>query len=245
MMNSQNLGGASRPRRRRAFEFSSLIFIGAVLLISIRESDAEMLTNIFDDQQPRLSQPDSIYARQLLDAVRGANGVLCSAVDRSFDTGYWGHSLGSIIETDFADQRSTEIAQWIGRRKFDETVYPLARVSLSSSDACERRIAARLLGNVRNRDRLHEQLRDELRSRDPRTQTAALFALGFADSHQAIPAIRERLSDSDRNVRVAAIWALANIGDRSITETLISLLERDADAVVRGAAAWALGRLND
>jgi hypothetical protein len=245
-MSAENMGGESRPRRRRVVQLGSLIFIGAVLLVMIRESDAEMFTHIFDQpQQQRFTQPDSLYARQLLDAVRGANGVLCSAVDRSFDTGYWGHSLGSIIETDFSDQRSTEIAQWIGHRKFDETVYPIARVSLTSADACERRIAARLLGNLRNRDRLHEQLGDQLRSSDPRVQTAALFALGFADSHQAIPAIRERLNAADRNVRVAAIWALANIGDPTIGETLISLLERDRDPVVRGAAAWALGRIND
>jgi hypothetical protein len=244
-MNAENMGGASRPRRRRALEISSLVFIGAVLLFSIRESDAELMTNMFDDQQPRSSQPDSIYARHLLDAVRGANGVLCGAIDRSFDTGYWGNSLGSIMETDFSDQRSTDIGQWIGHRKFDPTIYPIARAALNSTDACERRIAARLLGNLRNRDRLHEQLRDALSSNDARLQTAALFALGFADSHQAIPAIRERLSDNNRDVRVAAIWALANIGDRSISETLVSLLERDGDAVVRGAAAWALGRLND
>jgi hypothetical protein len=245
MMNAQNMGGASRPRRRRVLEVSSLIFIGAVLLLSIRESGAEMPTNIFDEQQPRSSQPDSIHARHLLDAVRGANGVLCGAIDRSFDTGYWGNSMGSIMETEFSDRRSTDIGQWIGHRKFDETVYPMARAALSSSDACERRIAARILGNLRNRERLHEQLRSELTASDSRTKTAALFALGFADSHQAIPAIRERLSDADRNVRVAAIWALANIGDRSISETLISLLQRDGDPVVRGAAAWALGRLND
>ena len=245
-MNVENLGGASRPSRRHVLKLGTLIFVGTVLLLAIRESSADIFTHIFDaPQQDRFAQPDSFYARQLLESVRGANGVLCSAVDRSFDTGYWGHSLGSIIETDFSDQRSTEIAQWIGHRKFDETVYPVARVSLNSADACERRIAARLLGNLRNRDRLHDQLRDVLRSSDPRSQTAALFALGFAESRAAVPEIRERLSDADRNVRVAAIWALANAGDQSISATLISLLERDRDPVVRGAAAWALGRIND
>lgn len=244
-MNAETMGGASRPRRRRALKLGALIFIGGVLLVAIRESDAEMFTHIFDQMPQQLTQPDSVYARHLLAAVRGANGILCGAIDRSFDTGYWAHSLTSVIETDFADQRSAEVSRWIGNRKFDETVLPIARSELSSEDACVRRIAARLLGNLRERHRLFDQLRGELGAVDPRTRTAALFALGFADSHEAMPTIRERLSDSDRNVRVAAIWALANIGDTSMSSTMISLLERDSDPVVRSAAAWALGRLHD
>jgi hypothetical protein len=244
-MNAEKMGGASRPRRRRGLKLGALIFIGTVLLVAIRESDAEMFTNIFDEAPQQLTQPDSIYARHLLDAVRGANGVLCSAVDRSFDTGYWHHALGGVIETDFADQRSVEVSQWIGNRKFDDTVLPIGRGALSSADACERRIGARILGNLRNRERLFEQLRGELSASDAHTRTATLFALGFSDNHAAIPAIRERLSDSDRNVRVAAIWALANVGDVSMSSTMVSLLERDSDPVVRSAAAWALGRLHN
>ena len=243
-MNHETLGGASRPRRRRALKVGALILTAAVLLIAIRESDALVFTNLWDEPEQQLPQPDTTYARQLLEAVRGANGILCGAVDRSFDTGYWSHSLTSVIETDFSDQQSADVSRWIGKRRFHETVLPMARAALASDDACVRRVGARMAGAILMND-LHDRLRAELTSANARTRSAAVFALGFADKHAAIPTIRERLEDSDRNVRVAAIWALGSIGDASINDTLVRLLERDSDPVVRSAAAWALGRIND
>ncbi len=243
-MNFEKLGGESRPRRRRVLTLGALIFAGAVLLVAIRESDALVFTNLWDEPDELLQEPDSTYARQLLESVRGANGILCGAVDRAFDTGYWSHSLTSIVETDFADQRSADVSRWIGKRRFHESVISIAKTALASDDACIRRVGARLAGNIAGGN-LHERLRAELTSDNPRTRSAALFALGFADKAGAIPTIRERLDDSDRNVRVAAIWALGSIGDGSISNTLVTLLERDSDPVVRSAAAWALGRIND
>jgi HEAT repeat protein len=176
--------------------------------------------------------------------VRGANGVLCGAVDRTFETGFWSHSFSSVIESDFAGQQSTDVARWIGGRRFNDSVLPVAQPALQSTDPCVRRIAARIVGrsNVRN---LHDRLRTELNAANAGVRTAAVFALGFAEQQESIPALRERLDDGDRNVRVAAIWALASIGDTAINETMVNLLERDADPVVRSAAAWALGRIND
>lgn len=243
-MNDEKLGGASRPRRRRALKIGALIFGMAVLLVAIRESDALVFTNLWDEPEQQLQQPDTLYARRLIESVRGANGILCGAVDRAFDTGYWSHSLTSIIESDFADQQSADVARWIGKRRFPESVFPLARAALSNDDACVRRVGARIAGNIAMED-LHDRLRGELTAPDARTRTAALFALGFWDKASSIPVIRQRLDDGDRNVRVAAIWALGSIGDSSINDTLVRLLERDTDPVVRSAAAWALGRIND
>ena len=243
-MNHEKLGGESRPRRRRALKFGVLILTLGVLLVAIRESDALVFGDFWDEPEQQLPQPDTIYARQLLEAVRGANGVLCGAIDRAFDTGYWSHSLTSVIETDFADQRSADVSRWLGKRRFHESVFPLARTALSSDDACVRRMGARIAGNTVVSG-LDDRLRGELSSSNPQTRSAALFALGFADQKEFIPSIRERLQDGDRNVRVAAIWALGVIGDSSINDTMVQLLERDADPVVRSAAAWALGRIND
>jgi hypothetical protein len=243
-MNAEKLGGESRPRRRRVLKLGIVIFVAAVLLVAIRESKAVMSTVLWDKPSTEFQEPDEVYARELLEAVRGANGILCGAIDRSFDTGYWAHSLSNVIETDFADQRSSDIARWIGKRKFADTVLPVARTGMSSPDACVRRIAARIAGNAKVTG-LHQRLSNELASTDPRTRSAAIFALGFGDSAESIPALRENLNATDRNIRVAAIWALGSIGDPTINTTLVSLLERDADPVVRSAAAWALGRIND
>ena len=243
-MNAEKLGGESRPRRRRALKLGILIFVAAVLLVAIRESNARMFTALWDEPSTTFQEPDEVYARELLSSVRGANGVLCGAVDRSFDTGYWAHSLSSVIESDFADQRSADIARWVGKRKFSESVLSVVRPALADPDACVRRIAARVAGGTKVTG-LHNRLSNELASSDTRTRTAAIFALGFGDSVESIPALRENLNASDRNVRVAAIWALGTIGDASINTTLVSVLERDADPVVRSAAAWAIGRIND
>jgi hypothetical protein len=243
-MNHEKLGGESRPRRRRVLKYGALSLAALILLVAIRETDALVFIDRWDEPQQQLSQPDTTYARQLLEAVRGANGILCGAVDRAFDTGYWSHSLTSVIETDFADQQSADVARWIGRRRFHAAVFDQARAALASEDACVRRIGARIAGNTVTTG-LSDRLREELSSPNARTRTAALFALGFADRAEAIPTIRQRLDDSDRNVRVAAIWALGSIGDESISDTMVQLLERDADPVVRSAAAWALGRIND
>jgi hypothetical protein len=243
-MNAEQLGGKSRPRRRRALKLGMLMFVAAVLLVAIRESKAVIFTALWDEPATKFEDPDSVYARELLEAVRGTNGILCGAMDRSFDTGYWSHSLTSVIETDFADQRSADVARWVGKRRFDVSVLPIARTALTSTDACVRRIGARIAGNT-NVEQLHERLSSELGSSDTHTRTAAIFAIGFADKAAAIPVLRDRLNDSDRNVRVAAIWALGSIGDPSISNTLIGLLEKDSDPVVRSAAAWAIGRIND
>src|SRR5215204_2303684 len=99
-MNDKKLGGESRPRRRRVLKFGAVIVTSAVLLVAIRNSDALVSRNLWDEPgEQKLELPDSTYARELLESVRGANGILCGAVDRAFDTGYWSHSLTSIIET--------------------------------------------------------------------------------------------------------------------------------------------------
>jgi hypothetical protein len=244
MMNAEKLGGESRPSRRRALKLGAMIVVAAAMLVAIRESSAVMSTVLWEKPATTFQDPDDVYARELLEAVRGANGILCGAIDRSFDTGYWSHSLTSIIETDFTDQRSADVARWIGKRKFGEAVLPVARAGMSSPDACVRRIAARIAGNVKT-PRLHERLSAELGSSEARVRSAAIFALGFGDNVESIPVLRDHLQATDRNIRVATIWALGSIGDASVTPTLVSLLERDSDAVVRSAAAWALGRIND
>lgn len=242
-MSKEKLGGASRPRRRRVLLLSSLIFVGTVLLLVFRESAALVIGDIWDEPAAQLDQPDSMYARELLQAVTGANGILCTAADRLFDTGFSSYGLSGIINTDFADARSSEIVQWTSGRGFDVSVLPVARNGMRSSDACVRRIAARIAGRSRS-DRLHDVLQSELNAAQPATRAAALFALGFARDTAALPQINARLQDSDQLVRVAAIWAMGRIGADASNSTLINLLENDKDAVIRSAAAWALGRIN-
>ena len=243
-MSMEKLGGASRPRRRRALLPASVIFVGGILLFLIRDSAALVTADFTHEPRATLDQPDLVYARELLQAVAGANGILCTSVDRLFDTGYATYGLAGIVDADFADARSNEIAQWTGIRRFDVSVLPVARNGMHSNDACVRRIAARIAGRARA-ERLHEALQSELNATQPATRAAAVFALGFAEDAAALPQLNARLQDSSQQVRVAAVWAMGRIGNEASNNTLVRLLENDKDAIMRSAAAWALGRIND
>lgn len=72
---------------------------------------------------------------------------------------------------------------------------------------------------------------------------AALMALGAIRDANAAQIIRTRSEDSDANVRIAAIYALHRLGDKSRTGELSEFLLRHPDARVRANAALAIGRL--
>lgn len=72
---------------------------------------------------------------------------------------------------------------------------------------------------------------------------AALMAAGTVKETVLIQRIRTRAEDSDPSVRIAAIYALHRMGDKSRTGELGELLLKHPDARVRANAALAIGRL--
>jgi hypothetical protein len=79
---------------------------------------------------------------------------------------------------------------------------------------------------------------------DPLVRAAALSALrkveGFTDGTGATG----MLVDGDENVRVQAIFAVADWKTQSAVPALVQLLQHDPSASVRKRAAWALGNMN-
>ena len=74
---------------------------------------------------------------------------------------------------------------------------------------------------------------------------AALMAAGESNSKQLVELTRTRAEASDKNVRVAALYALHQFGDRRRTGELAVYLLEDSDEIVRANAALVLGRLRD
>lgn len=77
-----------------------------------------------------------------------------------------------------------------------------------------------------------------------KVRTQAAIVLGQRLVAQAVPALREAVAEDEAPaVRIAAVAALAKIGDRAARSTLRAASEADPDPNVRGAARRALDAL--
>jgi HEAT repeat protein len=177
-------------------------------------------------------------AAELLRNVFGANAVLCSAMERVFQSGNWG-MYGSVE----ADSATEEMISWIGRGHVDAAAVDVARLAFSSPDACTRRVAAQIAGRSSVQP-LVDALRSELESSDVNVRIAAVRALGVDGESTSTARLTQMLKDSDRTVRLNVVWALGRVGDESSSAVLIELLKNDADAAIRRLAAFALGQIH-
>ncbi|HPF38239.1 MAG TPA: HEAT repeat domain-containing protein [Phycisphaerae bacterium] len=74
---------------------------------------------------------------------------------------------------------------------------------------------------------------------------ASLMATGEMEASQFEQLVRTRAESQDKNVRIAAIFALYRLGDRSRINELGQFLLADPDDTVRANAALAVGRMRD
>jgi len=241
-MTQNKSAGESRRSRRLALNFVALLTVGLAVLLTIGRGRASDDHGSWNVGEQNFTRPDDVVAAHLLQSVNGANAVLCAAVERAFNTGSWGSSVSPLAD-EAADPDAAETARWIGRDKIDRVALDVARRGLASADACTRRVAAHILGNI-NVTRLDNELDAELKSSDASVRAAAVAALGYAGEETALARLQGFLRDSDRSVRLAAIWALGRVGDPAVNDVLINLLQKDADAEARRLAAWALGQIH-
>ena len=73
------------------------------------------------------------------------------------------------------------------------------------------------------------QVQDMLTHTQPGVRAEAASAAGELEIRSAKPLLLEQLEDSDFDVRMAAIWALSQIGGKSVREALEKLLETTED----------------
>jgi hypothetical protein len=240
-MNSTESAGASRRSRRLALILSVSALAAVAVFGLIRRSDARDEYDAWDVKQ-QFSKPDAEFATHLLQSVRGSNPVMCASLDRSFNNGSWGSSMLPVVDSISGDDAET--ARWIGRDHLDRNVLDIVRPAFSDADACVRRVAARLAGNV-NTERLDRELSAELASSSAATRKTAVLALGFNGEKPVAPKLRSMLQDQDEGVRLAAAWALGSTEDEASKDVMVQLLKSDRNPRMREVAAWALGRILD
>lgn len=191
--------------------------------------------------RPTAGTADSTLATRLVEAVRGADPVVCGLAARALDQGWW--NRGMRVEPAVSDDPvSREVVDWaLDPRDAVGAVAPLA-AALADPDPCVRRLAARILGRTRSPDAV-TALRRALGSADAGEREMAAIGLGFAEDGAALPGLVEALRDPEPGVRIAAAWALGEIESPDAIPPLAEALARDTEAGVREAAAWALGEI--
>jgi len=195
--------------------------------------------------QQRAPVADSTRVRQLLQAARGTNAMMCDLAARIVDgrSGWWG-SDGLFGIAASADSGARDVASWVHEREVDATAVPVLRDGLADADACVRRLSAPLLGRIRHPSAAQARLA-ALAATDDNLREMGALALGFSDDSTALAPLTERLRrDSAPRVRATAAWALGEIERPESAQPLIDAL-KDADALVRLSAARALGEIED
>ena len=241
-MTNDMRAGASRPGRRLVLK-SAFMITAALVLVTIARGIAGGDSKGWSVDDSEFQRSDAQIAAHLLQSVNGANDVVCAAVDRAFNGGYWNSPLVLSVDASVSPE-ADETARWIGKNKIDRAALTVVRAGLSSADACTRRVSSRIAGEIDTKQ-LHEELRTELQSGSAATRLAAVMALGYAEQDSSLPTLRNLLDDADRNIRLAALWAIGGLENEQNAPMLIKLLESNADAEVRRIAAWALGQLDD
>lgn len=236
-MNTPNSAGESRRSRRHAFNLLLLGICALAVFVVIERGSAHGEAGEWKVAD-NFTRPDAEMATILLQNVQGANAVLCGAVERVFHMGNWGMNVN--ID---ADSAADEVARWIGKDHLDRGALDVARRAFANPDACTRRVASHIAGEV-DVKRLDEELRSELESSDAQVRAAAVRALGFNGEGTSLPRLQSMLQDRDRTVRLTVIWAIGRVGDEAATTTLINLLKSDPDADARRLAAYALGAIH-
>jgi len=193
---------------------------------------------------PSRQRSDSSQVRALLQAARGTNALVCELAARTVDGRFgWSSGDGDFMPGGSADSLGRDVMSWVHEREVDPATVPLLRAAIADQDWCVRRLAAPILGHVRDASAMQAMLAS-LDAADAGTREMAALALGFADDVRASTALVARLRDDSPRVRATAAWALGEIESKAAVRPLIDAL-RDADALVRESAARALGEVED
>ncbi len=192
---------------------------------------------------PRREPADSARVRALLQAARGTNALVCELAARTIDGHSGWSSSGAFIAGGATDSVAGDVVEWIHERGISAGAVPLLRTAIADSDWCVRRLAAPILGRVRDPSATQAMLA-ALAAPEPATREMGALALGFAgDTHTVAPLVA-RLRDESPRVRATAAWALGEMESKAAVRPLIEVL-KDADATVRESAAHALGEVED
>lgn len=224
-----------------------------------------------DTQRDRRGGPDSTRVASLFAALGSGDPLVCELVSDQLGN-YWGGSgrrIGRFGDARVDLQAAKDSAS--GHIAHAGTIDLLVS-TLSTSNACVRRMAAKWLGrSAVETSRLvallddpsatvreaaayalsegHERkarvpLESMLARRGAAEAAMAAYALAEEQDAESAPALERAMRHTDARVRQSAAYALGEIGALRSLDALSGAL-RDSDAEVRYAAADAIGELDD
>ncbi len=144
---------------------------------------------------------------------------------------------------------------WLVRRGVSRQIFADMLGRLGQPDSVKARNAADVLASFANpnaipalgvirRPAAAAPLQAVLGDTDPQVRAAALSALRKVDGFTDGSVATGMLADGDENVRVQAIFTVAQFRTQAATSSLVQVLQSDPSASVRKRAAWALGQMN-
>jgi HEAT repeat protein len=220
----------------------ALLAFATVMSACVRDSNAQTLA------ASAVARDDTAAVARLLQAVRGADPLLCEMAVRNVDMHGWWSRGGPRSNPLELDSTSAALIAWIQTSHKDPAVVPRLRTAIRDQDGCVRRVAGSLLGRVE-----HPSASAALVAAldDPSAETRSVAALGLGLTDESMPPVGaiaplvRLLRDDSPMVRRSAAWALGSLEATTAMTQLIEVLQRDTDPRVRSAAAWAIGQLGN
>lgn len=108
-----------------------------------------------------------------------------------------------------------EVAGALGKFLLDEELCEYAAQALVAP------AASRLRSKPAGGDGAAEQLRDALAGAKGKCRLTVIQNLGVVRDHKSVDALKQAVGDEDRDIRLAAAWGLANIGDPGSVDVLL------------------------
>jgi HEAT repeat protein len=211
---------------------------------------------------------DSARVARLLNALAHSDPVVCDLIGDQLGNFWMGNGeaqLGRFEDGPDVEGTKDSLAGTIT----DPRAIALLQSTISTDNACVRRVAAKLLGNSTVSAAVLGRLLDDP---SPRVRESAAYAIGVGEHRETRAALERRLTDTaavaamaawalgeiedpasapalqkavhstSPRVRLASVWALGQFEDASFAKDVMPLL-RDTDPVMRATAAEALGRM--
>lgn len=230
------------------FRLSAILVVATFAGRHLLSSHAALLPNDPESARPTADAKASDPQRPIQDvsalvaAVHGLPGVVCGLTAEAA-AGWGGRSWMNAPAPPLGPDASERVADFPRARLSLRDVAMLID-SVTSSDACVRELAVRLIGRA-PAELVEDRLIARVGSSQPApTREAAVLALGLVESKAGVTPLLRLVMDEGMGVRANAIWALGRIGDRRASAPLRRSLS-DQAAVVREAALGALGALED
>ena len=166
-----------------------------------------------DDVKPRYALHClAVYVCKLKDKKhrRAFAEILASQLDRDRPKEIKGYLIRQLQVAG-----GEEVAGALGKFLLDEELCEYAAQALVAP------AASRLRSKPAGGDGAAEQLRDALPNAKGKCRLTVIQNLGVVRDRKSVDALREAVGDEDRDIRLAAAWGLANIGDPGSVDVVL------------------------